>query len=239
MVQLVYDAPWWSEKAATLALRDAKPIGTLPSGHSLFLERQKRDLFFIVADPETGSPIAYLELEKFSGSSKASWQEHHVTAAPSIRGTRIILDLYRHLILDRGILLVSDDIQTPGGRSIWAKLAMEPDILLSAWDGSNLFSVDEDLDSSLEIYIDPKDEARVRESIHALRVKLRSIRERLLDPKIRPATAKALKNRRNEIRDSLAIAKNDLLSLAERDGSTLLIAQPSETFVEMDLSAWR
>lgn len=227
MVRLVSDPPWWSLHEARLVMAAAKPFGVLRTGHQVLMEKQRRDIFLVVTTEDGKTPLIYLELEKFHGKYRASWQEHHVTASPKARGKGLVLELYRYLILDRGFLLVSDDIQTPGGRSIWVKLNRQPDIAIQAWDGKSLFAIDDDLDSSIEVYLDSEEEASLRRSAQRITRRLETIKQALAPEKsLTPIRRGKLAEERRTLKRRLSSIRDDLASLANRSGEVVLVAQP-------------
>jgi len=53
---------------------------------------------------------------------------------PAYQGKRIGPTIYKFIIVDLGVNLISDDAQSPGGAKLWANLAKDPEIKVVAYD---------------------------------------------------------------------------------------------------------
>lgn len=79
--------------------------------------------------------VAYLQTEKgyqaaggmLVHTSKASGQTYievaGLTVSSKARGNGLALDMYVTMVFSKGLNVVSDDVQTPGGSAIWRRLA--------------------------------------------------------------------------------------------------------------------
>jgi hypothetical protein len=97
----------------------------------------------VAYDLKADKYAAFLQLDKFS---KAAYAESIVAADPAYRGINLPLQMYSFLILDEGMIIVSDEIQTKGARSIWEKLAKEPGIDVYGYntETKKVFQIDPD-----------------------------------------------------------------------------------------------
>jgi len=96
-----------------------------------------------VYDRQANKYAAFLQLEKFSASAYA---ESVVAADPAYRGINLPVQLYTFLVQEEGMIIVSDEVQTLGARSIWEKLAKTPGIGVYGYNDKTgkVFQVDMD-----------------------------------------------------------------------------------------------
>lgn len=69
-----------------------------------------------------------------------------------------LADFY-HLLVLKGKTLVSDYMQTPGGRKVWQKLATMPGIKVQAWDHKNKKIVRTPI---TDVYVDTMDDEQMK-----------------------------------------------------------------------------
>lgn len=86
---------------------------------------------------------AFLQLTKFSNSA---YQESVIAADTAYRGINLPVQLYTFLIQEEGMIIVSDEVQTMGARSVWEKLAKVPGIGVYGYNdkAKKVFQVDID-----------------------------------------------------------------------------------------------
>lgn len=110
---------------------------------------------WLVKDPDSEGFLGEFYLGK--KSNKQNFYHSEVFFDTSIQGKGLAVPLYAWAI-KRGYDIVSDTSQTPGSKSLWARLAKTPGIHVYAWNISDdtffHWDPEEDLDS--EVYYDRK-----------------------------------------------------------------------------------
>ena len=97
-----------------------------------------------------------MHLDHFNGAAKNVFVVSIVAANKEYRGINLPTQMYSYLIQEEGLILVSDEIQTLGGRSVWEKLAKIKGIGIYGYNTNTkkVFSVDMDDIFNEDIYDD-------------------------------------------------------------------------------------
>jgi len=109
---------------------------------------------------------------------------------PSMRGKGAAIELYKYAIIDDGMTIASDESQTPGSRSIWAKLDSTPGINVYAWDqkSNEFFNWSPEDSPEEEVYVDT---AKDKEETSKLNQKMMDIAKAYDNGEISLADARA------------------------------------------------
>lgn len=102
------------------------------------------DMMLLIKDPRRNGFVGALEIN----TSQDGFSYSHIFMVPQLQGRGIAIELYKLAIQEYGFDLVSDETQTPGSESVWAKLSRTPGIQVYAWnrlkDTYHQWSPDED-----------------------------------------------------------------------------------------------
>ncbi len=107
------------------------------------LEGNAQNKLVVVYDTNENKYAVFLQLTKFSNSA---YQESIIAANREYRGIDLPVQLYAFLIEEDGMIIVSDEVQTMGARSVWEKLATIPNIGVYGYNDKTkkVFQVDMD-----------------------------------------------------------------------------------------------
>lgn len=120
--QLDRDDETFEEKMLHRKFQEFDPakIGDLGSYEFWLAETPTENLYAFAVDA-WGNPVGYLDLQKIK---PRNYQVHMIYVSPEQRGNNLAYLLYI-AILKRGMVILSDTDQTPGGRAIWRQLARD------------------------------------------------------------------------------------------------------------------
>lgn len=140
----------WKRWAHSKFYRDAMTVIGKLGGYDI--QMVDEGPIFAIFDPVNQVVAGFLELE----SRQNSYVERGVAFLPEYRGQGLVYKLYVYLITKGFIpILVSDDRQSPGAKSIWKQLATTKGLFVYAWNTATgeMFSVDpEDLSAEDAIW---------------------------------------------------------------------------------------
>jgi hypothetical protein len=157
----------------------------------------------VAYDLKANKYAAFLQLEKFSNNAYA---ETIISADKAYRGINLPLDMYSFLIKEEGMIIVSDEIQTIGARSIWEKLAHEQGIDVYGYNTKTkkVFQVDTDDLFNEDVYDDE------------LRNELETLENELAEVSNDPNRTKQLRSEINNLRNQIRETKNFIRLFAAR-----------------------
>lgn len=114
-------------------------------------------------NPDDISDILIMVELTTSRDHKSAWKPN-VIAHKSIRGTGLVIKLYEFLLKKMGLTLVADDMQSRGGKSVWARLAKVPGVNVYGWKKGTdeYFAWDPDDSPDEEVYTTPPEELNKR-----------------------------------------------------------------------------
>lgn len=209
MVDLVKDAPWWNGRLAKSVMKEGMFLGRIRGKWEVHAQKEGRWVFLSVS--KEGVPALYMEMERYGNAG--SWQERHINASPDFRGSGVVQSVYRWLLMDIGLTLVSDDFHTLGGRSVWVRLAKSRGVHVYGWTGKEAFHVDEELEGSRRLYRDDAEREALRKDVRVILDEARQKRRLRLAAK-RLGRKSALLCDENELREK---AKNVFCDLSRAD----------------------
>ena len=90
---------------------------------------------YALFDTKKNKYVMVVQLCSFDSGSKGL-EVLLVGVALPYQGMNLSVKLYAWLILKKNIILLSGEIQSPGGRSIWERLAMVPGVFIFGYDKS-------------------------------------------------------------------------------------------------------
>lgn len=126
---------------------NTEPTGKVIGGYEIHEPVNYPYKAFLIKSKDDEGFLGALQLTKFNGMWKSE-----VMFAPEIQGKGFAIPLYRYVIKELGLTVISDRSQSPGGAMIWEKLAEQPDINVYIYDTG---------DKKLHGEYDPRDSGRV------------------------------------------------------------------------------
>lgn len=135
----------FSKKGMTLARKlDARDsnvkrydIPELP-GHTIEYFPGNYYQSFYLVDDDTEEVVATISIDNYGRiKNKMAYYVDGVKLVPELQGRRIGPTLYKFMIVDMGITLVSGETQSPGSAKLWARLAEDPEIKVVAYYPDN------------------------------------------------------------------------------------------------------
>lgn len=118
------------------------------AGNQVFqhIDNSDSSIYYVVVN-DAGIITAVMNTVKYNDGEQVIGIQS--TAANTLK----LVDLY-HLMILKGKKLVSDYIQSPGGKNVWMKLAQLPGINVKAWDHKQQKYIKTPI---TDIYVDPND----------------------------------------------------------------------------------
>lgn len=130
-----------------------KFISKFPGGFELWRLRQGLTTSYSVFDPVSRKVELYLSGTRYLNTPR-SFKIFGIYARPKNRVCAI--QLYEFLIKKLDLILISDQIQSPGGQRIWRQLRRKHTISVYGWNFKTQKSLDVSGKNLNDIYVTPK-----------------------------------------------------------------------------------
>jgi hypothetical protein len=97
-------------------------------------------------DSKASKYAAFIQLQHFPGAAQNIFEELIVAADKPYRGLNIVTKMYDYLINEEGLIILSDESHSSGGRHVWEQLAKMPGIGIYGYNTKTkkVFQVDMD-----------------------------------------------------------------------------------------------
>jgi hypothetical protein len=133
--------------------------------------RSRAALMLFVATKEEDGLLGQLNLLKHPHNGE-DFTFTEVYFDPEIQGTGIAVELYKLAILKYGFTVTSDESQTKGSETLWAKLARDPDIHVYVWDVDNDSFREFDPEDPDDVYYDPDEMNTLKQEVKDIETRL-------------------------------------------------------------------
>lgn len=107
----------------------------------LFTLSSVRTVEVSLVEPWSNKQLMTLELQRVRGNV---WKVCMVSVGRKYRGYGLPVVLYKFLVQNTDMVIRTYMSQSAGGKSIWYRLAQDPDLLVSGWRSSEQFHVEVD-----------------------------------------------------------------------------------------------
>lgn len=149
-------------------------ISTFPGGYELWRLRQGLTTSFSVFDPHSRKVELFISGTRFMDNPR-SFKIFGIYAKPN--NSIQAVSLYEFLIKKLNLILISDKIQSPGGKRIWKQLRRKNSISVYGWDFKKQKFVDVSGKQLDNIYVTQKQiEKAKRGEIQKLKRKASNVR---------------------------------------------------------------
>lgn len=133
-----YNGDWLKKLQYKKYLDDRIPF---PGSDHLLLSFQNRLHDIYVVDPVAKKVAAKMSLESVNFPNKMARSVSGIAVQPAYRGQGIAKTLYQIAMRSLKLLLIADDVQTPGGAGNWVNLSRVPGVEVMGYIAINLNSL--------------------------------------------------------------------------------------------------